>query len=91
MPRPCVERRPDGRWVSARGAISRIPAHRHVAHPIVVHSTDELREGLRLIESGATGGATLEAVHEELLLAGFVSSTVLAMTPAGERFLRSAA
>ena len=75
----------------AAGAISRIPAHRPVSHPIVVHSSDELREGLRLVESGATGGAILEAVHAELLLAGFLSPTVLAMTPAGERFLRSAA
>jgi hypothetical protein len=33
----------------------------------------------------------LEAVHAELLLAGFLSPRVLAMTPAGERFLRSAA
>ena len=44
-----------------------------------------------LVECGATDSAALEAVHDELLLAGFLSSTALAITPAGERFLRSAA
>ena len=68
-----------------------MPPHRPVSHPIVVHSSDQLREGLKLVEAGATGSAALEAVHDELLLAGFLSSTVLAITPAGERFLRSAA
>jgi deoxyribodipyrimidine photolyase len=75
----------------APGALSRNPAHRPVSQPLVVHSSEELREGLRLVESGATGSPILEAVHAELLLAGFLSPRVLAMTPAGERFLRSAA
>jgi hypothetical protein len=56
-----------------------------------VHSRDELREGLRLVESGATGGPVLEAVQAELVLAGFLTLTAQAVTPAGERFLRSAA
>ena len=68
-----------------------IPPRRPAPHPIVIHSSDELRDGLRLVESGETGGAILEAVHAELVLAGFVRPTVPAMTPAGERFLHSAA
>jgi hypothetical protein len=90
MPLPSVERRPDGRWTIAPGAVTRIPAHRPLSRPIVLHSRDQLREGLRLVESGENGGV-LEAVRAELVLAGFLSPTVLEMTPAGERFLRSAA
>jgi hypothetical protein len=90
MPRPCVEYR-SGRWIPAIGTMPRFPAPVHLPQPVVVHTREALREGLRLVESGETSTRGFEAVHTELLLAGFLLPRKLSLTRAGERFLRRAA
>jgi hypothetical protein len=56
-----------------------------VAGTIIHHSIEELRGGLRSIESGDVESPDYQKVRDELILAGFVRVDEV-VTPAGHRY-----
>ena len=56
-----------------------------MAWTLIHHSTEELRVGLRSIESGDVESPAYREVRDELILAGFVREGEV-MTPAGRRY-----
>ena len=56
-----------------------------MARTFICHSIEELREGLRSVESGDAESPDYRQVRDELILAGFVRVDEV-VTPAGHRY-----